>query len=81
MLNKFLARIFGSKKEVVQEQEYLIIFKYRYGMGETYATETKLAKMKRKWPEFIVLDRTPVYSAPPDATFEDLFRIQNQHLS
>ena len=80
MLRVFLATIFG-KRESVRGQEYEVIFHYRYGFGETFATETELAKMKRRWPELTVVGKTPVYSAPPDATLEDLLRIQNEYTS
>lgn len=66
MLSELLSRILG-KKETIQEQEYLIVFTYRYGLGETFATETEVAKMRRQWPEFIILGKTPAYAAPKDA--------------
>ena len=80
MLRRFLATIFGKRKQV-REQEYAVIFHYRHGLGETYGTETELAKMRRKWPEFTVIGKTPVYSAPLGLTFEELLRIQNEHTS
>lgn len=74
LLSKMLER---KKKKTVQEQEYSVLFHYRYGLGETFATETEIVKMRRKWPEFMVLGKTPVYSAPNNATLEDLLRIQD----